>query len=124
MCVFVCASECAVNSEELIYSCPLEKMVNFSTSAAARFSIFLYLCYMCVCPITASQRTLVFLFPTALSLSFLPISFTQIPLFPLKSLVLQEPHLFMLPGSRCHFQLLAKSSFLKINSLDKLKKIN
>lgn len=96
--------------------------------------MFLYLCFTCVCvsvcPTTASQRTLVFLFPTApLSLSLFSVltPFSLIPLFFLSfcsSPWAQEPHLFMLPGRRCHLQLLAENFVLKIYTLDKLRRIN
>lgn len=76
VCVCFCASQCAVNSEatDLFMSCG--EIVNFSASAVEGAPLCFYICALrvceSVCPTTASQRTLVFLFPTApLSLSLL-----------------------------------------------------
>lgn len=135
----VCMSAVKVNSavSDLFMSCGA--IINFSTGLAWNnlHYTLLYLCAyvcrnMCLCvrPITVNQKLFFFLLPQLPhSLSFFPpppaFYFSRSPLFfLLESLLAQEPHLFMLLGLRCHFQIVAKKSFLKINRVDKLKKIN
>lgn len=118
-------------------------IVNFSTGVTWNdlhyLPVLVCMCmYVCVCarPLTVSQKNL---FSCCLSSFTAPISFSASLTFPsttpspssrllcfflLESLLAQEPHLFMLLGLRCHFQLVAKNSVLKINRVDKLEKIN
>lgn len=139
-CAWVCAVKVYSEASDLFMHC--RAIVNFSTSAPwanLHQCRFLLLCtracnacksvLLCVSYNCQSENLFsccLSSFTASLSLSSHHfISFSLSPLFFLpKSLLAQEPHLFMLLGLRCHFQRVAKNSFLKINRVDKLKKIN
>lgn len=110
------------------------EIVNFSASAVEGAPLCFYICALRVCvrvcvPQLPVKEHLFSFSPQLPSFSLFSLltPFSLIPLFFLSfcsSPWAQEPHLFMLPGRRCHLQLLAENFVLKIYTLDKLRKIN